>query len=329
MRKQGVVRRMAWAAAALLLAAVAMTALWLADHARPRHDYFLTRRGTEVSATPQAALRQPGGYLSQAIELRSNSGLQVQLRVLRPDDAPGPVPVVVLLAGHRTGRNAVDLIGDPGSLAMVALDYPYYGPENIRSKLGYLRSLGDFQTALLDTPPAASIVLDWLETQDWADTSQAELIGISFGAPFVAVAGALDERFGRVWIIHGGAGNRGWIEHNLRDRIPQDWLRPLAATLLHLVVYGASFNTAEWVARIAPRPVVVVGARDDERLPEHKVMALFAAAGEPKELIWTEGGHVDPRRPQLVRQILDIVRARLGPPEFDAGRDSVSMVENQ
>jgi dienelactone hydrolase len=329
MRESGVVRRTAWAAAAILLAAIAMTALWLADHARPRHEYFLTRRGTEVSAMPQATLRQSGGYLSQAVELRSNSGLHVQLRVLRPGDAAGPVPVVVVLAGHRTGRDAVDLIGDPGHVAMVALDYPYHGPEDIRSKLGYLRSLGDFQTALLDTPPAASVVLDWLEAQSWADTSQAELIGISFGAPFVAVAGALDERFRRVWIIHGGAGNRGWIEHNLRDRIPQNWLRPLAATLLHLVVYGASFNTAEWVARIAPRPVVVIGARDDERLPERKVEALFAAAGEPKELIWTEGGHVDPGRPELVRQILDIVRAHLGPPQVDAGRDSVSMVENQ
>jgi hypothetical protein len=117
-----------------------------------------------------------------------------------------------------------------------------------------------------------------------------------------------------VWFIHGGAGNRGWIEHNLQNRIPQDWLRPLVASLAHLLAHGSSFDTEYWVARIAPRPVVVVGARDDERLPEAKVMKLYDAAGAPKELVWTEGGHVDPRRPELVRALLDIVRARLEEP---------------
>ena len=45
-------------------------------------------------------------------------------------------------------------------------------------------------------------------------------------------------------------------------------------------------------------------------VPNHLVERLHTAAGSPKELIWTEGGHVD-RRPEAVRQLLDTVRTRL------------------
>ena len=311
-------KRIAWAAAGLVLALGAAGTWWLADLARPRHGEFVERRGVLVAAETAAPVHQSGGFTSQLVRLRSDSGLRVAARVLRPEGQHDPLPIIVLLAGHRTGQDAVDLIGHPGKVAMVAIDYPYHGSTDVRSGASFFRSIRDIQRALLDTPPAASLVLDWLESEPWADTGRAELVGVSFGAPFVAVAGALDERFRRVWFIHGGAGNRGWIEHNLGERIPQGWLRPLVASLVHLLVYGNSFDTEAWVARIAPRPVVIIGARDDEQLPEHKVAKLYAAANEPKELLWTDGGHVDPRRADIVRALLEIVRERVDRPQAGA-----------
>lgn len=299
---------LALVALALLTAGVAW---WVADLSRPRHEAFVERHGTLVSAVGDPAETHPGGYLSQGYTLRADSGLAVDIRVLRPATASGPLPVLVLLGGHRTGRDAVRVLGDPGDAVMVALDYPYRGPNPVRSVASFLGSLEDVRQALLDTPPAASLVLDWLEDMAWADTGRAELVGVSFGVPFAAVAGGLDPRFRRVWLIHGGANNRGWIEHNLRRRIEPAWLGSVSATLVHLLVYGSSFETEEWVARIAPRPVIVIGARDDELLPEHKVQDLYEAARQPKELIWTAGGHIDTDRPELVRALLAIVRGRL------------------
>ena len=296
---------------AALLVMVGLAAWLVADLARPRHEAFLERRGAVVSAVPEAPVTEPGGFISQGVRISTDAGLQVDARVLRPAVQDGPLPVLVLLGGHRTGRDAVALVGDPGDTVMVALDYPYHGELEVRSAASFFRAIGGIQQALLDTPPAASAVLDWLGTQDWADTRQAELIGVSFGVPFVAVAGAMDPRFRRVWFIHGGAGNRGWIEHNLRRRVPQSWLRPPLAWLVHLLVYGNSFDTADWIAKIAPRPVVIIGAHDDELLPPHKVRNLYSAAGQPKELLWTEGGHIDPGRPQLIRALLEMVRERL------------------
>ena len=48
----------------------------------------------------------------------------------------------------------------------------------------------------------------------------------------------------------------------------------------------------KWVPRIAPRPLVMVNASGDERLPRESVGALYHAAGEPKEQVWMPGRHV-------------------------------------
>lgn len=313
-RPSMVMKRLLLAFGVLWLALFAAGVWWLADHARPRHDLFVERRGHAVEAELGAPLEETGGFTSQFVRLRADSGLVVDARALRPASQDGPLPVVVLLGGYRTGHDAVDVIGHPGSMVIVALDYPYRGEFAMGSAGEIFSTVREVQQALLDTPAAISVVLDWLQTQSWADTNRAELIGISFGTPFVAVAGALDERFRRVWIIHGGAGNRGWIEHNLRKRVSSDWARPLVASLVHLLSYGNSFDTGDWVSRIAPRPVVIIGARDDRLLPEHKVEKLYRKANAPKELIWTQGGHVGPQRHDLVQLLLDIVRERLAEP---------------
>jgi hypothetical protein len=306
---------------ALLLAASLTAVLWVLDHTRLRHDHFVERRGELQRAREEPIIREGRGYSSQAVRLEADTGLAVYLRVLRPTQAEGPLPLMVVLGGHRTGQDAVDLIGNPGNVVVAALDYPYHGPIGIYSLAEFIRALRLMQQGLLDTPPAVSLAMDWLSQQPWVDADHAELVGVSFGTPFVAVAGALDERFRRVWVIHGGAGNQRWIEHNLGARVESAFWRPSAAWLLHILAYGASFDTEYWIERIAPRPLVVIGATDDDRLPRDKVERLYAAAGEPRELIWTQGAHVDPRRPEIVQALLSIVRERMAakaPDEDDA-----------
>jgi len=299
----------------IALAAFAVTAipaLWVADHLCPRSDHFARRRGKLVSADVRPDSRTAGAFRSEAVRITADTGLTVDLRVLRPAAQIQPLPLVVLLGGHETGRDAIEVVGDPGQLVVAALDYPYHGPERVRGWRQALAAVPLIQRGLLDTPPAIFLALDWLERQPWVARQQVEIMGVSLGAPFAATAGALDRRFRRVWIVHGGAGNREWIAHNLRNRVKCDWLRTQAATLVYLLAYGRSFESAHWVPRISPRPLIVIGAQDDERLPRPMVERLYAAAGEPKELLWTEGGHINPDRPEIVRQLLKIVRSRMG-----------------
>jgi dienelactone hydrolase len=283
---------------------------WLAMQARPKHGYFEARR-TEISTAAVEPERiETGGFVSQAVRVRGANGLTVDLRVLRPAGVAVRRPLVVLLGGHRTGRDAVDLLGAPGSFVVAALDYPYDGPERPRGLSQSLATVPAARRALLETPPAVRLALDWLLAQTWVDPARVDLVGVSLGVPFAAVAGALDPRFGRVWLIHGGAGNREWIEHNLKTKIESERWRRLTGGLVYLLAHGPTLEPEVWVPQIAPRPLIVIGAREDRRLPPQLVERLHAAASAPKELIWTEGGHVD-RRPEAVRRLLDTVRTRL------------------
>ena len=297
--------------AGVLLLLFLVAAGWLALQARPKYGYFAARRANILSFAPEPVRTEAGGFVSQAVRVRGDNGLEVDLRVLRPGGDAVPRPLVVLLGGHRTGRDAVDLFGAPGPFVVAALDYPYDGPERPRGWRQTLATIPAARRALLDTPPAVLLALDWLLTQPWVGPARVELVGVSLGVPFAAVAGALDPRFKRVWLIHGGAGNLEWFEHNLQTKVKTEWQRRYAGHLIYLLAHGPTLETGYWAPRIAPRPLVIIGAREDRRLPSLLVERLYHAAGEPKELIWTEGGHVD-RRPEAVRLLLDTVRARLG-----------------
>ena len=301
-RRRTWVRR--WVGVAGILALVVV--MWLGSHLLPRHAHFVERRGTLVEATVTVDSPREPALANELVHVRAETGLAVAFRVLRPAAGDAPRPLFVLLAGHRTGRNAVDVVGPQHDIAIAALDYPYEGPEKIRSLRQAIVELPGIQRALLDTPPAASLALDWLITQSWVDPDRVELVGVSLGTPFAAVAGALDPRFRRVWLVHGGADHREWLDGALRDKNSSPALRSAAASLGYLLAHGASFDTDYWVPRIAPRPVVVIGARNDETLTSANIEDLFNAAGEPRQLYWTEGGHITTRRPEVVREVLAI-----------------------
>ena len=302
--------------AGLYVLAAAMVTLTLAlawlrwDAGRSREEWFDARQGTLVAATP-ASLVLSNDVVAKSVQLRSDSGLITSMRVVRPANSQSPLPVLLILGGHRTGSDAVDLLGSSTGRAIVALDYPYDGPERVRGLIATLSILPDIRQAFLDTPPSVSLALDWLSQQPWADRERISLVGASLGVPFAATAAARDERVSVLMLVHGAADNRLWLEANLARRIDHAWLQPTLATILHWVAYGPVFDTRERVAAVAPRPVLIVGARDDERTPAGQTEELFEAAGEPKKLRWTEGQHVEPGRIEIIRDLLSIADEEL------------------
>lgn len=316
-------RTLARAMLGLVAAAAVLIAGWLAFHLVPRVDYFAERHGTLEAVEQGPLVEHPGGFVSRQLRLSNDNGLSVNARLLRPADVDDPLPGIVLLGGHRTGQDAIDVIGDPDGMAVLALDYPYRGDDGFSTLSSFLWNVGSLQRGLLDTPPAMMLGLDWLVSQPWIDRDRVELVGVSLGTPFAAVAGAVDTRFARVWIIHGGADIRRWIEDNLQRLVPRDWLRVPASWFLYAVAYGPSFRPEAWVGQISPRPVVIVGAREDERLSTEQVQALYDAARQPKALVWMGGPHVDTGKPEIVGALLEIVRSRiLGPAEGNPAPDA-------
>ncbi|MDH5345695.1 MAG: hypothetical protein OEW59_08030, partial [Gammaproteobacteria bacterium] len=107
-------------------------------------------------------------------------------------------------------------------------------------------------------------------------------------------------------LVHGAADNRAWIRTQVARRVDTSLMHGPLATLVWWLAHGPSFDTAANAARISPRPVLVVGAREDERTETWQTEALFDAAVEPKKLRWTEGQHVQPGRTGIVADLLRV-----------------------
>jgi dienelactone hydrolase len=290
---------------------VAVGLLWLRWEAhQPREDWFSQRKGQLVEASTEPSLT-PHGQLTEKVGVTSDSGLSVLLRLIRDEEPGAKRPVLIVLGGHRTGSDAVDLFGDVGERAVVGVDYPYDGPEKVRGLGQVLKTIPLARQAMLDTVPAVSLVLDWLLTQSWADAERVVIIGASLGVPFAATAAARDDRILGAMLVHGAADNRLWLEAQLERRVETGLMHYPLSVVLHWLAYGPALNTGERIGTIAPRPVVIIGARDDERTPSGQAELLFELAGEPRRLRFTEGAHIEPDRREIIEALLRIADEEL------------------
>ena len=271
--------------------------------------HFQARRSVLASVTEGATITD-SAYVLTPVRVTAASGLAVDLMLRRPRaDSGRQLPLAVILGGHYTGRKAVDRLGDTPGVAVAALSYPYTGDPR-PDAVTFLRDIPKIRAAFLDTPPAVMIALDYLWRQPGIDTARVEAIGVSLGAPFMTIAGALDPRFSRVWVLHGSGGSYVPLEANMKRNIPIPPVRALAAGIANVIINGPSLDPVHWVDRIAPRPFMMVNATDDERLPRRAVDALYANAREPKEIVWMSGRHIHSDR-ETIQRLVGIVMSRM------------------
>lgn len=145
------------------------------------------------------------------------------------------------------------------------------------------------------------IALDYLVRHPNADPTRVHGIGVSLGAPFMTIAGALDTRFTDIWAIHGSGGSFAPLEASMRRSISILPLRYVSAAVANVIIAGPRLAPERWAPHIAPRRFIMVNATDDERMPRASVDALYRSASEPKEQIWMSGGHINADAPTIQR----------------------------
>jgi dienelactone hydrolase len=292
---------------------------WLLRDPRPR---FLDRRSSMARAV-EGAPEVDERFRLTPVRVEATSGLAVDLAVRRASaDSGRTLPLVVILGGHYTGRDAARMLGDTRGVVAAAVSYPFTGDPRPDAAT-FLRQIPQIRAAFLDTPPALMLALDYLLQLPGIDRSRVELVGVSLGAPFASVAGALDSRFTRVWALHGSGGSYAPLEMSMRRTIGLAPLRAAAAATASVIIAGPRLAPERWVGAIAPRPFVMVNAAGDERLPRASVDALYRSAREPKRIIWMEGGHVH-RDAATIQRLVGVVMATVAGPEWGRGRSGVS-----
>lgn len=261
---------------------------------------FLALKGelATVAMTPV-----PGGAceVRYDIELRSSRGWSVRGHLRVPTCAGAPLPGIVILGGIRTGRQAAALVRVPEPHVVLGLDYPWDGPRRLGLG-GMLVRLPEIRRAVLTTPASLVLAADYLakgRTDVRGDS--LILIGASLGVPFAAAAAAIDERFATVALVYGGGDLPRLIDANFRRAHPQvpAWLARIGALV------AAPVEPVRYVGAITPRRLVMVNGLGDERVPVECVDALYAAAKEPKQLVWLETSHITPRDQALLQAIID------------------------
>ena len=217
------------------------------------------------------------GLRQQRFELTSR-GDRVPGRLLLPPNGPGPFPLVLLQHGAGGSKEASYLAAAAGpwvraGAAVASIDFPLHG-ERASAKLSIdlLRGLaGAAPTAVGQTLRLGLVrqavtdlrrAVDALSEHPLIDPNRVAYAGFSMGAILGALFCSTDER-------------------------------PRAAVL---ALAGGGFgppevDPARFIPRFAPRPLLFVNAERDEVIPRGATEALYAAAGDPKQIVWFDTNH--------------------------------------
>jgi alpha-beta hydrolase superfamily lysophospholipase len=270
-----------------------------------------------------------------------------QLVAGRPSDPAAPQDLQVEDLRFRAGPAAAPTRGDVelaawtihtvhGAPAVVLVHGFKTSREEMLPWARFLHDAG-FNVLLLDTrgcgksggatvglgatePRDISLAVD--AARDQFGTTKVAVLGISLGAGAVILAAADDPRISAV------VADTAWTDQDfLLSRLS---FLPLGSLRVPLPPYGvAAVNTlvgadvtkarpVEAIARISPRPVLLIHAADDDNATTtvDGARALFAAAGEPKELwVAARGGHagaINSFREEYRTRVVEFLNDALG-----------------
>jgi hypothetical protein len=214
------------------------------------------------------------------------------------DSEAARLPLAVVLGGHYTGREAARMLGETRGVIVAALSYPYEGSPR-PDVLTFLRDIPRIRGAFLDTPPAVMLALDYL-LRDPTWTPRVEAIGVKPERLSSALRAPIR-------VTRAGHCTAPVVLTPLKANISGLSVLPLRASGRQQHD-GREARLVRWVPNL--RPFVMVNASGDERLPRAAIDALYAAAREPKELVWMPGLHVHADR-ETIEQLVSIVMGRV------------------
>ena len=212
----------------------------------------------------------------------SSRGDRVPGLLLLPAEGAGPFPLVLLQHGAGGSKEAdyLDAARVPWvrrGMAVASIDFPLHG-ERASAKLSELL------LPALAQPPAAR---DADSRTLWHDFARQSVHDLARALDALAPHPELDaDRVAYAGFSMGAILGALFCPHEPRLRA--------AALALGGAGFGPpALDPARHIARFAGRPLLLVNATRDERIPRSAAEALHAAAGEPKRLLWFESGHSD------------------------------------
>ena len=188
-----------------------------------------------------------------------------------------PAPAALLLHGYTSRKERMaEGVGRAllmHGVASLAIDLPFHGERkgtlDVLSFRNPLQLVGAWRLALSEI----RLGLDYLTDVAAVDAQHLAIVGYSLGSFLSVVAAANDSRVRAVVLASGGD-------------LPEQ--TPFAA------IVRAAADPLRAVRKLAGRPLLMVNGRHDRTIKPSQAERLFAAAAEPKEIHWYNGGHWPP-----------------------------------
>jgi hypothetical protein len=218
------------------------------------------------------------------------------------------LPVVVLMGGLRTGREALEHVPDLGRNVVVAYEYPL---DEDHWRRGFLPvQIVAARNAALAAPGQLAALVRWVRGRPWADPGRVSLVGVSLGALVLPAAQraatAHGESLGPSILAYGGTGLFDILRANLAEDRP--W-----------VGYGAAWLGSLGLRALEPAAhlphlegeFLLINGQGDPRIPARSAAELHRLTPEPKEVRLLGSGHFDAGDQEFLAAVLELCRAWL------------------
>ena len=218
--------------------------------------------------------------------------------------AAHPVPCLVILhglGGSKEIMSGMALFEAKNGYASLVIDE--YG----QGERGPLKTVSNQQAEELATTVSQTAMdvrrgLDYLATRPDINSKRIGLAGVSLGAIIGTVTSGVEPRIKAAVLISGG-GDWGLILKTLSARSATVGGRDTSAfkkiDFAALTTLLAPEDPLTFAPHIAPRPLLMLGGRQDTTIIPQAQTELFDAARQPKQIVWyPQYGHVPP--PEVV-----------------------------
>ncbi len=222
----------------------------------------------------------------------------VPLRIFIPNNASGPVPVVLEL--HYLGARDLNveraLAGRLTSrgVAAIILTLPYHlsrtPPGKSSGELAISSEPADLIATMTQSVLDARRSLDFILSRPEFDHSRIGISGTSLGSIVSALVYALDPRIVDASFVLGGVDLAHIMWTSSRVVVQREALRKQGYTESSLRTALASIEPKTYLGKRTSGSSLVIGARYDTVMPPSDTEQLIAALKEPK-VLWLETGH--------------------------------------
>ncbi len=218
-------------------------------------------------------------------------GMRVPTVLALPKAATPPYPCIIFLHGIGQDKRFLDEIAAPfcrAGFAMVTFDQYMRGERKLKEPGALEAALAFRQRAALTVIETRRLV-DYLQTRPDIAPNRIYLLGASYGAITGSTAAAFEPRIRAVVLTYGGGNFRYLFNSRAGSSQLGKWLgiaQHLTSWLL------APADPVNYIAEIAPRPILFQNGTNDALIPREAAEALYEAAREPKKITWYEGDHI-------------------------------------